>query len=150
MGFGPFWGSMTSQKGSRFYNLNFLTSSSAFLPQNTQPMHNFRFKQSFYRVFWYFRWFSGHFGSFWGSVTSQKGSSFSNFDFFSPQKDCPYTFLDPKDHFIEFAGLLGDFRTILGHFRGPWRHRRGKDFIILYFWLYHRFSHPKILTYTHF
>ena len=95
---GHFGGSMTSQKGSRFYNFKFLTSSSVFLLQNTYPC----------------------------------------------------TFLGSKNHFIEFSGILGDFGTILGHFGGPWRHKRGQYFTILNFWLHHRSSYPKILILAHF
>ena len=47
-----------------------------FPSPKTLPMLIFRSKQSFYRDFWYFRWFSGHFGLFWGSVTSRKWSRF--------------------------------------------------------------------------
>ena len=149
--FGVAFGVHDVKKGVKillFWMFDFINGSP---PPKRLPMLIFRSKQLFYRVFWHFRWFSGHLGSFWGSVTSQKGSRFSNFGFltlssvFPPQKDCPCTFSDPKNHFIEFSGFLGDFRTILGHFRGPWRHKRGQDFIIYNFWLHHRFSHQKNL-----
>ena len=68
---GLFWvilGIRDVTKGSRFSNFVFLTLSFVFPPQLHCPCSFFfRSKQSFYRVFWHFRWFSGHFGSFWGS-----------------------------------------------------------------------------------
>ena len=47
-------------------------------------------------------------GTFWGPVTSQKGSKFNNFEIltspsvFPPQKTYPYQFLHQNDHFTAF------------------------------------------------
>ena len=119
---------MTSQKGSIFLNFEFLTLSTVFPPQKDCSCSFLDANNHFIEfsgILGDFRAILGHFGSFWGSVTSQKWSRFQNFEFltlssvFPPTKDCPCTFLDPNNHFIEFSGFLGDFRTILGHFRGP-------------------------------
>ena len=64
---------------------------------------------------------------------------------FPSQKTQLYALWDQQSHFIEISGVLGDSGTILGRFGGPWRHKRGRNFSIFYFWLYHRFSSPKTL-----
>ena len=157
--FGPFWVILGIRDVTKWVKISefwIFDSNIGFSSPKRLPMYIFRSKQSFYRVFWHFRWFSGHLGSFWGSVTSHMGSRFSNFGFltlssvFPPTKDCPCTFLDRKNHFIDFSGFLGDFWTILGHFTGPWRHKRGQDFWILNFWPYHRFYLPKKIAHAHF
>ena len=124
---GPFWLILRVRDVTK--GVQILTSwISAFIigfptPKDL-PMSIFRSNQSFYRVLLRFRWFWDHFGSFWGSVTSQKGSRFCKFEFqisslvFPPQNTYPCTFLDQTNHFIEYFCVLSDFGTILAHFRG--------------------------------
>ena len=64
-------------------------------------------------------------GPFWvvlGVHDVTKGVKIYNFKLltlssvFPPQKDYPCSFLNPNNHFLEFSGILADFRTIFGHF----------------------------------
>ena len=76
---GPFWVTLEVHdvtRGVKILEFCILDFVIGFLSPKTLPMLIVRSKQSFYRAFWHFRWFLGHFGSFWGSVTSQKGSRF--------------------------------------------------------------------------
>ena len=104
-----------------------------FCIQKNSPIRILRPTQLFNWDIWGFRWFLDRFGSFWGSMTSQKGSRFYNFKFltsssvFLIQNTYPCTFLGSKNHFIEFSGILGDFGTILGDFGGSWRHKMCQD-----------------------
>ena len=73
---GPFWlilGSVSSLKGSRFWKFEFLTLSLVSLSQNTYTCTFLDRNNHFVEYFLRFSWFWDHFGSFWGSVTSQKG-----------------------------------------------------------------------------
>ena len=151
--FESFWGMVTSQKDSRF--CNFLHHHWFPIPK-TLPLCILRPNPSFYQVFWWFRWISDHFELFWGSVTSQNGSRLWNLVILTPppvfpsKKPYPYAFWYQTHHSIKFSGDLGEFWTILSHFGGLWRHKRGQDFEILYFWHHHQFFHPKTLTNVHF
>ena len=72
---GPFEGPWHHKMGQDFeiWIFDFIIG---FQSPERLPMLNFRSKKSFYRVFWHFWWFSDNFGSFWGSVTSQKRPRF--------------------------------------------------------------------------
>ena len=87
---------------SKSQNVKILTSQSFFHPKKL----TLRPTQSFYWDIWRFRWFWDHFGSFWGTVTSQRGQDFKilnfwNFKGFSTLKTYPYTFLDQNNDFIK-------------------------------------------------
>ena len=114
---------------------------------------------SFVGILISFEWHFGLFYDTWRHIwrqnivlppsTSQNVKILTSQSVFHPKK-LTYTHSDQHSHFIEFSGILGDFWTILGRFGGPWRHKRGKDFIILNFWLYHRFFLLKKITHVHF
>ena len=125
--FGPFWvilGIRDVTKWVKILEFCIFDFIICFPSPKTFPMLIFRSKQSFYRVFWHFRWFSGHFGSFWvilGIRDVTKGVKILEFwifdsvsSVFPPKKTYIYTFLDPNNHFFMSYWVLGWFRVISG------------------------------------
>ena len=146
---------MMSQKGSRFKNFEIPTSLSVFSPKKTYPYQFFRSKQSFYRLLLSFWWILEILVKL-GSMTSQKGSRFKNFEilksssFFSRQKAYICQFLEQNDYFIVFYWVFGEFWASLGKIGRQWRHKRGQDLKISKLWHHHRFSLPQKHTHTNF
>ena len=48
------------------------------------------------------------------------------------------------------SAVLVDFMQILGHLKGLWRHKEGRNYKIFKFWGHHRFSRLKKHTHTKF
>ena len=88
-------------------------------------------------------------------MTSQNGARLLTFEYltlsslFPPQKDCPCSFLDSSNHFIEFSCILGDFWTILGHF-GSMTSQNGSRFLDLRFIWLNQITDLKLLPLAHF
>ena len=146
---------MTSNKGSRFYNHKFLTSSSVFSTQKTYPC-TFLGSNNYINVFYLrFMWFWDHFAHFWGSVTSQKGSRFqySNFRLyyrFSLLKKITHAYFQIHTNIYRVFWGLSWFSGHFGWFWGFVTSQKGQDFRFLNFWLYNRFSLPKKIAHAHF
>ena len=68
---------------------------------------------------------------------------------FHPKKTQLYALWDQQSFYWDFRRFSSDSGNILGHIGGPWRHKRGQNFRILYFGLCHRFSFPKNIAHAH-
>ena len=107
--FGSFLGVCDITKGVKISKILISDFIIDFPSPKRLLMRIFRSIQTFYQVFWDFRWFSGHFGWFWGFVTSQKGQDFRflNFEFltaFPFPKRLPMHISRSKKLFYPLAG----------------------------------------------
>ena len=100
-----------------------MTSSFVSRTPKNLPMYNFRFKQSFYRVFLRFRWFWDNFGSFWCPWRHKRGEDFKPLNFWlhhwfpHPKKLAHlYFHIETINSLSNFAFkvILGPFWLILG------------------------------------
>ena len=98
-----------------------------FLVPKNLPIPIFNSNQSFRCVLWCLWSILGHFGYKRGSVTSQRGSKFYNFEIltlpsaFSSQKTYPCQFLEQNQLFFVSYCILGEVLTIFSYEWGIFR-----------------------------